>query len=275
MTPIILLCGESGSGKDTVSEFLAKNHKAQPTAFADPMKRFAMKAFGFTEDQLWGPSSSRNTLDTRFASASECNAALDQVEGLAGWNFANELGALSHLGELKRWAFNLLKEAQEGEAKGLTPRKTLQTLGTEWGRHVDSDMWVKYALKTAREILHQGAQYSRTLGIWSYGSAPDFVVISDGRFRNEILTLRELGASVWKIRSSTNTTTATAGVANHKSETEQRTIPDFYYTQILDNDKTAGLQALERTVDLAMSSIRDYNLKPEWYSTRVTALRGW
>lgn len=271
MTPIILLCGESGSGKDTIAGFLAKNHQAQPIAFADPFKRFALNTFGFSEEQLWGPSEARNQRDPRFADHKFCNEVLEKVEVLGKSEFLVEA---PYLARLQNWVFKLLKEAQE--EGGLTPRKMLQVVGGEWGRWVSPRFWIDRALNTAEDILHHGYGYHRTTGPSALkGTAPDFVCISDGRYRNEILTMRTIGAQVWKVRSGINTNTAVAGVANHASEAEQRSIPDFYYTHILDNDKASGLGALERTVDLAMSSIRDYNLKPEWYSTKITALRGW
>lgn len=263
MIPIILLCGEAGSGKDTIAGFLAKNHKCQPIAFADPMKRFAMKAFGFTEDQLWGPSEARNAVDARFASHKECNAVLDSLEGPALTELHTGGPAVRRL---EAWAFRLLKTAQQ--EGGLTPRKMLQTLGTEWGRRENPNMWIDRAIWTAKQILYHGAEYSRTRGLMLYGPAPEFVVISDGRFRNEILKVRELGAQVWKIRSSSTPTMSSAGVANHVSEVEQRSIPNFYFTATLNNDKSYGLGAAEGMVRQAMAQLTDRELKPEWYSTK-------
>jgi predicted kinase len=277
MNPIILLCGESGSGKDTIAGLLAKNHRTQAIAFADPMKRFAMSVFGFTEEQLWGPSEARNQIDTRFADHEVCNTVLYRIEEATPKSSVYKdlrVGSNLQHRSLQSWASRLLKEAQE--QGGLSARKMLQLLGTEWGRRISPSMWVDQALDAAEEILHYGRTYHRTTGLSDEtGQAPDFVCISDGRFRNEILTMRTLGAQVWKIRSSVNTNTAVAGIAGHASEAEQRSVPDFYYTHIIDNDKASGLDALEQTVKLAVTGITEYALKPEWLSTKLAATPSW
>jgi hypothetical protein len=56
-TPIVMLTGPAGSGKDTVASFLVKNHGAVAIAQADPMKRLAMQLFEFPEETLWGRAS--------------------------------------------------------------------------------------------------------------------------------------------------------------------------------------------------------------------------
>lgn len=252
MIPIILICGEAGSGKDTITGFLAKNYGAQSIAFADPMKRFVMKSFKFTEDQLWGPSEKRNAIDTRFGSYKECNSVLDLIANGVGLDdlgveYGSDAFVSNSFSDLKTWAFQLLKEAQRDG--GLTPRKTLQTLGTEWGRRRDSQMWVNQALATAKFLLYGGFSYTRTSGLIADQSVgPTLVVISDGRFKNEVLRVRELGGAVWKIEASTNKAVETAGIPGHKSEAEQRSIPLYWFTAILNNDKSKGLEAAEKMV---------------------------
>lgn len=275
MIPIILIAGKAGAGKDTITSFLVKNHGAQAIAFADPMKRFALHAFEFTEPQLWGPTEERERIDTRFADYKFCNKILDNVSGDKlsdpGWKDLNAGGV--HFAKLKNWAFGLLKDAQK--QGGLTPRKMLQTLGTEWGRSVSPNMWVERAIMTAKDILHFGYQYDRTIGITERKGSTDLVVISDGRFRNEILTVRELGGEVWKVISEINAeATSSAGLPNHQSETEQQHIPDDYFNAVLHNDKSAGLKAAEAMVNSVMY---DYwaQRKPAWHSAKVAALRGW
>jgi hypothetical protein len=64
-----------------------------------------------------------------------------------------------------------LKEAQiPGFAEGVTPRKLMQTLGTEWGRNlIQSDLWTSITMKRAQLIVEKGGR----------------VVIDDLRFGNE------------------------------------------------------------------------------------------
>jgi len=65
---------------------------------------------------------------------------------------------------------------------GQSPRRLLQTLGTEWGREVvGQDIWVKICLRRAAATL--GAGYRR-------------VVVPDVRFDNEAAAIREAGGIV-------------------------------------------------------------------------------
>ena len=63
---IIGLSGLAGSGKTTVANMLVKNHVFEAISLADPMKRFCKEMFGFSDEQLYGPSSARNAIDPRY-----------------------------------------------------------------------------------------------------------------------------------------------------------------------------------------------------------------
>lgn len=63
---LIGLGGLAGAGKDTAAEALTERCGFVKIAFADPMKRFAMEMWNFTEEQLWGPSERRNAVDPRY-----------------------------------------------------------------------------------------------------------------------------------------------------------------------------------------------------------------
>ena len=58
-----------------------------------------------------------------------------------------------------------------------TWREAAQKLGTEWGRKLDSDLWVKVAERQVRE-------------------SKDSVVITDIRFENESAMVRRMGGTV-------------------------------------------------------------------------------
>jgi len=78
-----------------------------------------------------------------------------------------------------------------------TPRRMMQTLGTEWGREmIQNDLWIV----SLRERI------KRELTLTSF-------VISDLRFENEAVALRDMGAEIWHIeRPGLSNTTG------HKSE---------------------------------------------------------
>lgn len=132
---IIGLAGKAGAGKDTVADLLVKHHDFQKIAFSDPMKRFCKEVFGWSDEQLWGPSELRNLPDN---------------------------------------------SRRMTNGQGLTPRRALQLLGTEFGRACYEDVWVDYAIRRARDI-----------------GGP--VVITDVRFQNELDALHKVGGKVWYI----------------------------------------------------------------------------
>ncbi|NJO18375.1 MAG: hypothetical protein HC877_22375 [Thioploca sp.] len=61
----IAISGFANSGKDTVGKIFEEAGFIS-IAFADPIKRAAMEWYGFTEEQLWGPSYLRNVPDKRY-----------------------------------------------------------------------------------------------------------------------------------------------------------------------------------------------------------------
>jgi hypothetical protein len=75
------------------------------------------------------------------------------------------------------------KEAPIGELGGLTPRRLMQTLGTEWGRALDVDFWVR--VMEAR-LNH-------------FPPAGPCAVVDDMRFPNEYDMLKRRGALMVKI----------------------------------------------------------------------------
>lgn len=79
------------------------------------------------------------------------------------------------------------REAKEAVIAGFnfSWRELAQTLGTEWGRARDPDLWLKLAMQ---EVDHIQAVRSHNL-----------VVITDVRFENEAAAIRERGGQIWHI----------------------------------------------------------------------------
>lgn len=91
----------------------------------------------------------------------------------------------------------IVKEKPIDWLPGVTPRRIMQTLGTEWGREsIHPELWVLALKNRARGALERG----------------DDLVISDVRFDNEARAIHELGGIVVNIERP--------GVAvdDHKSE---------------------------------------------------------
>lgn len=67
--------------------------------------------------------------------------------------------------------------------EGITARVCLQTLGTEWGRNLDSDIWVRAAMREADYFLHTDSK----------------VIFDDVRFANEAVAIRNAGGKVYRV----------------------------------------------------------------------------
>lgn len=252
-TPIIILVGPAGAGKDTVASFMAKNHGAVTLAHADPMKRLAKLVFGFTEDQLWGPSESRNGADVRYADRRNWDhaehvlwspAVMEWILDLFGAMVDDEFNR--RRGALLQWLENL-RTSTFSEDKPLTPRLALQTLGTEWGRAQGRDVWTAYAVKTAIKLLGGGYRYDRAVGLVADDQmvGPERVVVTDGRFKNEVLSVKTHGGMVVKVTDASLKGLLEAGIPGHQSEAEQKTIPADWFDFIIVNNKANGLADLE------------------------------
>ncbi len=60
---VIGLVGKAGAGKDTVARMIPFG---VPHSFASPLKEFCQRVFGWSNEQLWGPSELRSVPDPRY-----------------------------------------------------------------------------------------------------------------------------------------------------------------------------------------------------------------
>lgn len=259
MTPIILLSGEAGSGKDTVAAIIKEELPSTILiAQADPMKRFASQVFEFTDQQLWGPSSERNKADQRFLDEHAWEKAeYNLLRFASDWikdtlpEFTADMRHQAYLA-LVEW-FNVLAQDHYDPLKALTPRYMLQTIGTEYGRRVHGSMWAEYTVGKAFQALNGGYDYDRSRGLYEAQHAiPSFVIITDGRFANEVVGVSRIGGRNIRIINPAPTDDAkkveAAGVKSHQSELELKSIPSHFYDIELENDKTKGLEHLRGLV---------------------------
>jgi hypothetical protein len=241
MTPIFLLCGNAGVGKDTVADILCNNGYGVSIAQADPIKMYAQYLFDFSYDQLWGPSSARSQTKPELSSADWKNV-IDKSSFYAGMTqrwlkyiSPNEDAYLI----LKKWIVNF-KEKFENQK--LSPRLVCQQLGTEFGRSISPDIWSELAIKNAKKLLNGGYAYSPSTGplIDVTKRGYDFVVIKDGRFRSEVLNVNCIGGKSFKIISNEDLSPN----EKHSSETEIKQIPNSWFNRIILNDQSLGIEDL-------------------------------
>lgn len=261
--PLIILGGEAGAGKDTAAAHLAERYGAAVLAQADPFKRIAKDIFGFDNNQLWGPSHYRNKVDTRFGDHKVLAAALEWVYGAAKSPVLDDVFPGATDTTRRRAASGLqdyfvdachLRAGQDG---GLSARFVLQYLGSEWGRRVDPLVWVRYSHAMAERLLAGGGTYLKDLGFVPVASFPGYpwVVVSDGRFRNEILAAKKVGGVALEVVRPGNEASAqavaAAGIAGHVSEAQLKTVPPhFYDAQIFNTGTVADLHDMVgRAVD--------------------------
>ena len=249
---IIGLCGKAGSGKDTVGDFLVRNHHFAKIALADPLKKICKEVFDFSDAQLWGPSEKRNEPDPRY---------LRQAKGSKGfWGVhltAEDLERHEHLRPFKE---EFEKEGclpSPTEDVYLTPRYALQRLGTEWGRDCYPKIWIDLAVRTAKELLREpfhNLYYTPQCGVYEGVNVREVkgVVITDVRFKNEIDGLRERGAFLVRV---TRPSAGLSGEASqHASEKEMDDIEDSLFDAIIRNDGT--LNQLEMMVSMLPAALK-------------------
>lgn len=253
---IIGLCGQAGAGKDTVADFLVKNHSFAKVALADPLKRICREVFDFSDEQLWGPSEERNKPDERYPRQVPCHWS--RAEG-------SEPFTCQYCGERTEDAVEMMERACPARSH-LTPRYALQQLGTEWGRNCYDNVWVDYALRVAKRLLTDddawylaqiGQSFYRLRGRFDPGPNPrpaiQGVVISDVRFINEVEAIRAAGGHVWKIERPGAGLVGTA--AQHASEQEQNSIDPRKFASVL-NNANGPLEELEALVDKELGALR-------------------
>lgn len=224
----IVLFGVRGSGKDTVGHEICNqlgHYDAHTESFAAPLKEMAKIAFGFSHDDLYGPSKNRETMYEKFPFSGICLTCGETC--MPG----NHLPDVSQLIQ-DRTAFACPK-CLILYPRYVTPRLALQTLGTEWGRRLSKNVWIDACFRRMEETLERQKQ-DRTRRYKLF-------VVTDGRFISERQRSAELGAqTVLLLRKLEDSATAT-----HASEKELSMIPreDFHY--ILDNtgslDQLPGL----------------------------------
>jgi hypothetical protein len=83
---IIVLSGEAGAGKDSVAKILVERHRFVLYSLAAPLKRFAEDMFGFTKEQLYGPSHARNQHNPKWdLKCPKCKGTGAYVDSLNDW----------------------------------------------------------------------------------------------------------------------------------------------------------------------------------------------
>ena len=117
-----------------------------------------------------------------------------------------------------------------------SPRRLLQTLGTDWGRNmIHPEIWV---MATMQRVM-DGGDYC----------------IPDVRFVNEAAAIKARGGVVWRVDRRSRSTLDPAA-ASHESE---RGIPPEYLDAVIQNDGT--LADLQAAVDATLGTLQAITMK--------------
>jgi len=216
---------EAGSGKSTVADdFLVKEHGFVAVALADEMKRICKTVYGFTRDQLWGPSALRSQPDKRYPRTCKVCHGIgrdDRSTLSVPPCFACGGTGFTHL----------------------TPRQALQELG-DWGRAMYADTWVDGTLRTIAALSGSETRfYEPWYGVDGgddcdpHRAYQDFV-IPDVRYKNEMAAIRHKGGKLIRIKGTHQP--MPTEFAGHSSEQEQKSVPDDYFDAVVVNDVDIG-----------------------------------
>lgn len=157
---------------------------------------------------------------------------LEQQHGIDGLAFADPIrDMLSALfdtcGVGDEWMTQRDLKERDIPAIGASYRKMAQLLGTEWGRAIDPDFWLKIA----------GAKIAMYQKYDSQG-----VVISDVRFPNEAAWIKEQGGVIWHILRP--------GIDPVRAHASEALIKDLPYDYVIDN--RGSIEDLGHSVGMAL-----------------------
>lgn len=148
------ILGDAGSGKDTVGKIVAEILGKETYALAAPIKDLVAALFGLTEETMNGRAHKEKKTFLKVTPNS-LRAAGEVYKSHGLWEYQDFPDAW------QQWIDDLgLTLEPWGHYEGwYSPRDIFQYIGTEWGRGIDDEIWIK--------------------------KAPDNVVITDVRLYNE------------------------------------------------------------------------------------------
>jgi len=262
---MVCISGFSGSGKDEFAKRLLQNYNAIQTGLADPGKRHMADAYGFTEQQLFGPSQFRNAGDLRYPKNNQKEVGLRPLNGSLPTSEDGLIGALDP--EVKYWVYEARGEGpnsnkpyvptklgkalffvREGDPEfWLSPREALQQY-LEKMNNLYLDTWIRKGIEDQLLLATGKYKYNRMHGVTrdlSVDSAnPSDVVtcFADFRHIHEVRYTRHAAQSslvpFTPVLVRVKRPSITKPPFNHRSETEQVQIRDAAFDFIVHNDKT-------------------------------------
>lgn len=279
---MICVSGFSGVGKDEFCSRLVKNHGAVQTGLADPMKRHMADLFGFSEEQLFGPSIFRNAGDIRYP-----KEIMDHAEWFAppresspsSWiiRISDKTGVSDFEPMLNHWSQSndpKLPPVKKQESNGITeyvfsegdpsfwlsPREALQKYG-ELMNNLYLNSWIRKGIEDHVKIASGSYSYSRMGGVKHTGAPTRdrkmvITCFSDFRHWHEIRAAKSSSVrGIIPVLVRIKSKRVPNPPYQHRSELEQTTIPDSEFNFIIHNDK--GVDELHKASDRLVHMLCD------------------
>lgn len=285
----IMVCvsGWAGTGKDEFAARLTGRWRAVQTGLADPAKRHLADVYGFTEDQLFGPSPFRNAGDPRYPKnvVRQLGMSVDGSEYVLTMEGPlDRVAAIDIARRLKM--YDLVESASRRDAEfrvpvtdprfSLSPREALQVY-CEQLNELYLDTWVAKGVSDQRDIVKGNMTYSRMSG----PSAPEsgqwnprlsaVTCFADFRHIHECRYVRSrAGDDLTPVLIRIKRPSVPRPPYQHRSETEQTRIRDAAFDFVVDNSGT--LQDLRDTADSIMGAVTAPGWSPKaWDDSYVLA----
>lgn len=298
---VVCISGYSGSGKDELAKQLIEGHGAIKVGLADPAKRHLADLYGFSEDQLFGPSASRNAGDLRYlkTEAAAKNIKPSQasyenppeglhgelVEGVKYW----EIHTRGRYGDRFAWVpeklGNSIQYIPEGHPQfWLSPREALQKY-CELMNTMYEDTWVRKAFEVHRslgEVLPASENmpgnnwakfdYTQMEGIKfstkrQLADGPVITCSSDFRHIHEVvMAKRVVTKEFMPVLVRVKRPSVPDPPYDHRSETEMAKISDDQFDVVIDNN--GSVEDLHAQADRIVRVVTN----PRWFPGRI---RGW
>jgi hypothetical protein len=278
--------GFSGSGKDTVANALIEKFQAVRIGLADPAKRHMADLYGFTEEQLFGPSEKRNAGDLRYPKHQNLDLikcdhndiGKTYIDDIDSGRLQAELDinkiyySFYDDNSLECMPYDLPYEiirnksriyyVEEGDPNfWLSPREALQKY-CELMNTMYLDTWIRKSIETQIQVAQKIRYcfYSNMKGITYYPVPlqidPEYIVTCspDFRHKHEIKLLRKYEeGDVISILIRVTRPSIPKPPYQHRSELEQATIPNPEFDFVLSND--GSIHDLDSKTSKAMQYI--------------------
>jgi hypothetical protein len=267
---MICIAGFSGVGKDDFCKPLIQYYKATKTGLADPAKRHMADIYGFTEEQLFGPSIYRNAGDLRYPKdlISQLNLCPIDIKSTSICGFINYdkkywgLKISSSTSILDKIFCKLIRNGQptichndnsktylfeEGDPVfWLSPREALQKY-CELMNNLYLNTWIRKGIENHIKIASGKYSYDRMEGLIPIQDPGRFfnqeenqiTCFADFRHWHEIRMAKSVcSSSTTPILVRVISERVSKPPYDHRSETEQVTIPDNEFNFVVRNNGT-------------------------------------